>query len=368
MVVGNNLNLVKFVNNIIKFLFYLNFNISYLLLFPDSLDPNFQYGKLNEHSEVHVKDAAKTDTRHNSESRDTQDLNTGSGIWSILNKHLPSIFTDSNGVSSREMTSTQIQAELDKYMNINLPQVFRAHEIFKIETTTQTNAFEESLRCPYNVFIRKCHLPHSFDSTHDNLFKIRKVLGDSRIMKKQNTELILPVDRIIPHEPTELIVKLLCLEDHLNQCSDLVDKEYFATNSKHKFIYLSPNLIMNLKLNVGAKILLEPFQATENIVSSVELLPIGDMVNNDIFEDFMKQRLKYERVLMNSCTRILFDNGNICILKMSPECKYAFFNADCMKNLKIHVNEVIEIKKDEKMSEVEDEEIVDLRMENISMR
>lgn len=266
------------------------------------------------------------------------------------------------------MTPTEIQAELDKYINISPPQVFRAHEILKIVDTTQTNASEVSLRCPYNVFVRKCHLPLSFGSTQDNLFKIRKVLGDTRFIRKKNTELILPVDRIVPHEPTELIVKLLCLEDHLDQCSTLVDKEYFATNSKHKIIYISPNLAMNLKLSVGGKVLLEPFLPTDNSVSSVELFPIDEAVTSEIFEDFIKQRLKYERVLMNSCTRILFDNGNVCMLKISPECKYSFFDADCLKNLRVHVNEVIETKKDENLSEDEDEESVEFRMDNISMR
>ncbi|XP_033208911.1 peroxisome biogenesis factor 1 isoform X2 [Belonocnema kinseyi] len=335
----------------------------------DFLDPNFRYGKLNEHSEVHVKDAGtKTDAKHKSKSRDTQDRSTGSGIWSVLNKHLPSIFTDSSDAAIPDMTPDEIQAELDKYLNISPPQTFRAHEILKIVDTTQTNASEVALRCPYNVFVRQCHLPLSFDSTQDNLFKIRKVLGDARFVRKKNIELILPADRIVPHEPTELIVKLLCLEDHLEQCSTLVDKEYFASISKQKIIYISPNLAMNLKLSVGGKVLLETFPRTENSVSSVELFPIDEAVTSEIFEDYIKERSKYERVLMNSCSRILFDNGNVCILKISPECKYSFFDADCLKNLKVHVNEVIETKKDESLSDGEDEENVELRIDNISMR
>lgn len=305
----------------------------------DSLNPNFHYGKLFEHSEVHVKEATeKIGTEYNEKSRVSRDVNSGSGTWSIF-KYLPSIFSEMNEISNEEDSSIDFQAELNKYINIGPPQVFRVHDIFKIENVSQSNLFDISLQHPYNVFIHKYHLPTFFDSSKENFCKVRKVKENRQYV--ETTDFLREDDNTIPKEPTELIVKLICLEDYLEQCSSLVDKKYFAASFLHKCIYVSPNLKMNLNVKLGGKILLESFELEENSVSSIELFPLNDSVTSEDFQDFVKRYSKHERVLINSCAKIVMDNEKSFISKIIPDCKYAYLNVDSLMNLKLKVNSVI---------------------------
>ncbi|XP_051155362.1 peroxisome biogenesis factor 1 [Leptopilina boulardi] len=306
----------------------------------DSLNPNFRYGKLFEHSEVHVKNATdKISTKFNKKSKISRDINSKSAMWSIF-KYLPPIFSETNEISNEEHTSIDFQAELNKYINIGPPQAFRVHEMFKIEDISEANAFDVSLQCPYNVFIHKCHLPNDFHSSHENFYKIRKI-KENRQYDETSSDFLRDNTQTVPKESNELIVKLFCLEDYLEQCSSLIDKEYFLVSPLHKCIYLTSNLKMNLKVKIGGKVLLKSYESEENKVTSIEIFPFNNNVTCDDFQNFVKQHSKYEKIVINSCAKIAFDNKKSCLLKINPECKYAYLNADCLMNLRIHISSIV---------------------------
>ena len=300
----------------------------------------------------------------NAKSRTTHGPNIGRGIWSIF-KHLPSILTEKNDAPSSDISSVENELKFEKYIDMGPPPVFRVHEILKIEETIQVNAYEVSLQCPYNVFVRKRHLPEYFDPTKDNLYKIRKILENRQFVDTKSTYFLKKTDQVGPRESTELIVQLLCLEDYLDQCSSLIDKDYFAADSKHKCIYLSSNLKMNLRVKVGGKVTLKPFQSSKTSISSVEVFPYSESVTSDVFENYVKKCSKYEGVLINSCARIFFNSEESCIVKISPECEYAFFDANCLNNSRIHVNDVIQSVDGENFEDVVD---IESCLKNIVIR
>lgn len=146
--------------------------------------------------------------------------------------------------------------------------------------------------------------------------------------------------------PQELIVKVYALEDIVEKCS-LDIKSCFNFNFINKnCVFVSDSLRITLKLKIGSRIIMEMIKEYEcRQPTSLEIVPYTPMAE-DLFLDYVKIYSKQEPLLLNSCSTLIFEKDEHCVIRISPEnCDYTMIAEQDIKDLVIHVRPMIDCNK-----------------------
>lgn len=121
------------------------------------------------------------------------------------------------------------------------------------------------------------------------------------------------------------------------------NEKYFTNFSYHPCIYVSESLIATLRMKVGAKVMLTLIDdPNDNNVAcnAINIFPNDIPISEEMFRSYVSCNIKTEKFLLNSHSKLIFDDGTYCFIKMSPEnCKYAIFDENLLSRMKINVND-----------------------------
>ena len=141
--------------------------------------------------------------------------------------------------------------------------------------------------------------------------------------------------------PQELVVRIYILEDILDKCSASLDREYFDLNSIHSCIYVSASLKITLGLKVGSRVIVQMIEGDESPPrpSSVNIFPFNQSVTPEVIANYMKLHSRHEPLLLNSGATILLEDGERCVVRMSPaDCDYAMIDEKDAEDLVVLVS------------------------------
>lgn len=141
--------------------------------------------------------------------------------------------------------------------------------------------------------------------------------------------------------PQELVARIYVLEDILDKCSASLDREYFDLNSIHSCMYVSASLKITLGLKVGSRVIVQMIEGDESPPrpSSVNVFPFNQSVTPEVFANYVKFHSRHEPLLLNSGATILLEDGERCVVRMSPaDCNYATIDGKDVKDLVVLVS------------------------------
>ena len=276
---------------------------------------------------------------------------------SAFKKLLPTV----NDRNSQIDQATRNYQLLQSFRDRKIITVYRVHPMPSVNAV-EGNEFDEIVRCPYHVFISRNQAPKFPGSSDSAICRIKKIPEDKQHVNATSTNFLTKDKSPVPKLSTELIVKVFILEDFLEKFSAL-DRNHFNVDFRHKSMYVSDSLRISLSLKVGAKVslCLIDMSGTSGL-SSIELFSWKNSVTIEDFKNYVKTRSFYKELLINTCAVIVLDNGNCCIVKISPEdCKFAMITEDNLSDLRIHARNVKE-KSQLRISEHFDQECLSLGM------
>ncbi|XP_015607346.1 peroxisome biogenesis factor 1 isoform X2 [Cephus cinctus] len=315
-----------------------SFNVTLLV---ESLEPNFQYGKLEQFTEIIVSAPKREITASSSETQDNPAGSSRFAFWNILRNWLPPV---------AEKSATEIaqdtQNELNEYRAKSSPEIMRVLELPKSREELIITPFNLALLQPFCVYVRRRYL--SKDLAKDDICKIRKVKEDRQFVKVTNTNFLRGGTSAVPRESSELVVKLKILEDLLEICSKETQKLHFANSLVHPSIYMSRNLRLNLELKLGAKVILEPLDVPGTNVppTGIDIFPYeNNLVTLESFESYVRARSGSEGVLLNTCSTLILEDQDDqkeyrCIVRFLPQdCRYVLLDDISLKHLTVQVKD-----------------------------
>ncbi|KAK1126053.1 hypothetical protein K0M31_005580 [Melipona bicolor] len=322
----------------------------------ESLEPLTKYGKLEQLSEIHV-----SDTVANKKSSESNENPEQSGVMNNLISAFKKLLPTVNDRNSQIDQATRNYELLQSFRDGKITTVYRVHPMPSVNAV-EGNEFDEIARCPYHVFISRNQAPEFPGSSDSAICRIKKIPEDKQHVNVTSTNFLTKDESPVPKLSTELIVKVFVLEDFLEKFSAL-DRNHFNVDFRHKSMYVSDSLRISLSLKVGAKVSLCLIDVSETSeLSSIELFSWRNSVIIEDFKNYVKTRSFYKELLINTCAAIVLDNGNCCIVKISPDdCKFAMITQDNLSDVKIHVRNVKE-KSQLRISKHFDEECLSLGM------
>ncbi|KAL0101615.1 hypothetical protein PUN28_019032 [Cardiocondyla obscurior] len=290
----------------------------------EGLEPKFEYGLLEEFSEVHVLDAIGSTEIKNVAEKET------AKISSPLGKILPYFAKGKDHRDSKDDVANY--ALLQSFRHRSAPRVFRVCPLPEFRSFDQSNAHDVILRCPCHVLIPRRCLPKGV-RLNGTMCKIRKVPESRQHVNVTSTNFLRPNDSSFK-QPQELVARIYILEDTLGECSPSLDREYFDLNSIHSCVYVSESLKITLGLKVGGKVIAQVMENNERPTpSSVNVFPFEQCVTPEVFENYVKFYSRHEPLLLNSGMTILLDSGERCGVQILPaDCDYAVIDEKDVKD------------------------------------
>jgi len=192
----------------------------------------------------------------------------------------------------------------------------------------------------YILYISDLHLLFSFLNFSKIIFslqiglkndsfagKVKKVPENRQYVNVTSKNFLKDDSSLKP--PQELVVRIYILEDILDKCSASLDREYFDLNSIHSCIYVSASLKITLGLKVGSRVIVQMIEGDESPPrpSSVNIFPFNQSVTPEVIANYMKLHSRHEPLLLNSGATILLEDGERCVVRMSPaDCDYAMID------------------------------------------
>ncbi|KAK9306176.1 hypothetical protein QLX08_003068 [Tetragonisca angustula] len=329
---------------------------TFVTLIVESLEPLTKCGKLEQLSEIHV-----SDTVVNKGSSESNENPKQSGVMNNMISAFKKLLPTVNDRNSQIDQATRNYQLLQSFRDRKITTVYRVHPMPSVNAV-EGNEFDEIVRCPYHVFISRNQAPKFPGSSDSAICRIKKIPEDKQHVNATSTNFLTKDKSPVPKLSTELIVKVFILEDFLEKFSAL-DRNHFNVDFRHKSMYVSDSLRISLSLKVGAKVslCLIDMSGTSGL-SSIELFSWKNSVTIEDFKNYVKTRSFYKELLINTCAVIVLDNGNCCIVKISPEdCKFAMITEDNLSDLRIHARNVKE-KSQLRISEHFDQECLSLGM------
>lgn len=302
-------------------------------------------GKLEQFSEVHVADTIAKVKSDNSNEDPKESPGIISNLLSGLGKLL-SITNDQHSDQTQADKAAKNYQLLQSFRNKNLPVIYRVHPMPRI-IAAEGNIFDEIARCPYHVFVSRNHAP-KFPRDYA-VCRVKKVPEDKQHVNLNSTSFLTNDESPVPKLSTEFTVRMFILEDLLEK-SSVLDRDHFNLHFRHKSVYVSESLRIGLSLRIGGKASLMVLDTCDTSdpetsgPSSIELFSCGNSVSEEDFENYVKTRSVYKGLLVNSRAPIVMDNGNRCVVKISPEdCTFAVIDEATLKNTKVHATSVNEM-------------------------
>ncbi|XP_043284431.1 peroxisome biogenesis factor 1 isoform X2 [Venturia canescens] len=334
-----------------------------IILSVDEISPDFAYGRIGDRTEVHVE--MPRDRKTFPKSVPTVD-NFKFNLSHILNG-IPLV----KGISKREGIDgnpNDIQWYSKNIKNVALPEVFRVSDEASMKDFWTTDLLHSPDDCPYDVFVPECSAVKnltSVQSSKSRLYKIRKIREDRQSLNAPSTNFLQTDSSAVPKQSTELIVRLFIVKSKNEE--NLQDKRSRSImTSVHNKIYVSTNLRRNLNLAIGSKVLLETLPNVEQSATSIELFPSTRTITEQKFKEFLREKMYDNEILINSRSRVYFEEGTSCMVLCSPEqCSYSLIDDAHLKNIVVNVNNVAP--DDAKNPSINDKEIKGIDLTAISI-
>lgn len=296
-------------------------------------------------------------TKSNESNENPKQSGVTGNLISAFKKLLPTI----NDRNSEKDQATRNFKLLQSFRDRKTPTVYRVHPMPSVNAV-EGNEFDEIARCPYHVFISRNQAPEFPGSSDSAICRIKKIPENKQHVNVTSTNFLTKDESPVPKFSTELVVKVFILEDFLEKFSAL-DRNHFNVDFRHRSMYVSNSLRVSLSLKVGAKVSLCLIDMSETPKpSSIELFSWRNSVTIEDFKNYVKTRSFYKKLLINTCAAIVLDNGNCCIVKISPEdYKFAMITEDNLSDVRIHTRNVKE-ESQLRISEHFDQECLSLGM------
>ncbi|KYN44445.1 Peroxisome biogenesis factor 1 [Trachymyrmex septentrionalis] len=297
-------------------------------------EPKFAYGLLEEFTEVHVLDAIASSTIKD-EVVKKEEANTK--IANPLAKILPYFAKRKDHRDSRDNAANY--ALLQSFRNRSVPRVFRVYPLPDFRSSDQLNAHDMILQGPCHILIPRSCAPKNIRPSGIMMCKVKKVPENRQYVNVTNTNFL--KDDSSLKSPQELVVRIYILEDILDKCSASLDREYFDLNSIHSCIYVSASLRITLGLKVGSRVIVQMIEGDESPPrpSLVNVFPFNQSVTPEVFTNYVKLHSRHEPLLLNSGATILLEDGERCVVRMSPaDCDYATIDGKDVKDLVVLVS------------------------------
>ena len=336
----------------------------------DSIEPDFIYGKIGNNTEVHVSlPASKTSASLPSKSEMTTVDKWKLKIFDVFHNitSVPLGISNERSENSKDVSSNDIETWIKNNDRPVIPQTFRVYSLSASLSNIKFRSYNER---PYDVFVYECNFPADLTTLNNlegHLYKIRKVHEDRQYVNTTQTDFLrLTDDSGVPKQSMELVVRLFVIESLIERHElQKVDK-YNLTNSAHKPIYMSTNLQRNLKLRIGSKVLLEPLTNLGPSIISIELFSSSDVVTRLKFEEKLCNLTGDEKILVNSRSRIYFEDGTDCMVLCEPDkCSHCLVDAVELKKIAINVK-VVKSEETETSYDVE-KNFEDVNLETVSL-
>ncbi|XP_015435576.1 PREDICTED: peroxisome biogenesis protein 1 [Dufourea novaeangliae] len=327
------------------------------------LEPSARYGKLEQLTEIHVADVVESKKTESSPKQNTQSVNIADHLSTTLRRLLP-LATRPIDDRSKEKAARNYNL-LQSFRQKKKPIIYRVHPLPKAsKDAKEGNSINEITGCPYHVFIPRSQAP-KFDGTFA-ICRVKKVPESRQYVNTTSTGFLTRDESPVPKLATELTVRVFILEDLLEGSSNS-NKDYFNTGLLHRSVYVSDSLRITLGLKVGAKVSLWQVESPQQVnPSTIELFSWRDSESTKIFEGYVRTHSMQEGLLINSGAVVVFDGGQQCIVKISPEeCTFALIDETVLKGLRIHARSVTD-KSDLRLSEKTDQE--NHRLDKVSTR
>ncbi|XP_008210116.1 ATPase family gene 2 protein isoform X2 [Nasonia vitripennis] len=258
------------------------------------LNPQFKYGRLQENTEIHVGDAVAIPVPSET-TAESEVQNSLSGI-------LGDMFTAS----------------------IHVKKTYRAQPLPRI------SSFESAFR----VYVPRSQLPGLVSS--DALGRIRKVREDRQHVKAGGMRFAKRTDG-----SKEFTVQVCPLEDLLARLPKTFDENYFTSFSRHPCVFVAEDLLDNLRIRVGGKVVLESIDEVQSSVvcKSIEISSCEKSASVEVFRDYVIRNSKDNKMLLNSHAQISVDDDTWYLVKLSPEdCSYGLFDVGVLRSMDVRVN------------------------------
>ncbi|KYQ49274.1 Peroxisome biogenesis factor 1, partial [Trachymyrmex zeteki] len=303
------------------------------LVLQDS-EPKFAYGLLEEFTEVHVLDAIASATIKDEVVKKKANTKIGNPLAKIL----PYFAKRKDHRDSRDNAANY--ALLQSFRSRSAPRVFRVYPLPDFRSSDQLNAHDMILRGPCHVLIPRSCVPKNIRPSGIIMCKVRKVPEDRQYVNVTSTNFLKDDDPSLK-PPQELVARIYVLEDILDKCSASLDREYFDLNSIHSCMYVSASLKITLGLKVGSRVIVQMIEGDESPPrpSSVNVFPFNQSVTPEVFANYVKFHSRHEPLLLNSGATILLEDGERCVVRMSPaDCNYATIDGKDVKDLVVLVS------------------------------
>ncbi|XP_012278044.1 peroxisome biogenesis factor 1 [Orussus abietinus] len=305
----------------------------WVILTVDSLEPNYVYGKLEQFTEVMVSpvSSSRGDTSLKSAKLLTN-LEPTSGVWSTIKNLFPS-----NNDSNQSVPCNDVQPSLDEYKKKR-----KFLDTFRVINLPRLDIDDSLFMQPYHVFIHERNLMNVSSSREfqSMIFKMKKVREHLQHVKVTNTNFLKEDSSSLPKESVELIVQFFVIEDVLKKYSNDLSS-HFELKSIHKSVYVSEDLLKNLKLRTGSKVLVETADFQETKINLIEVFPFDEKITEDSFRNYVQRNSRFEKILLNSKTALSLYGTRDCILRFSPESRsYVFLDEDILRGISVKINNV----------------------------
>ncbi|XP_018312210.1 peroxisome biogenesis protein 1 [Mycetomoellerius zeteki] len=307
---------------------------SFVTFIAEDSEPKFAYGLLEEFTEVHVLDAIASATIKDEVVKKKANTKIGNPLAKIL----PYFAKRKDHRDSRDNAANY--ALLQSFRSRSAPRVFRVYPLPDFRSSDQLNAHDMILRGPCHVLIPRSCVPKNIRPSGIIMCKVRKVPEDRQYVNVTSTNFLKDDDPSLK-PPQELVARIYVLEDILDKCSASLDREYFDLNSIHSCMYVSASLKITLGLKVGSRVIVQMIEGDESPPrpSSVNVFPFNQSVTPEVFANYVKFHSRHEPLLLNSGATILLEDGERCVVRMSPaDCNYATIDGKDVKDLVVLVS------------------------------
>ncbi|XP_076649014.1 peroxisomal biogenesis factor 1 [Halictus rubicundus] len=292
----------------------------------DLLEPNVRYGKLEQLTEIHVADVAASKPAEAVTKEDKQPGSIAKDLLTTFRRLVPPANRSTDETSREAARTFEL---LQSFRKRKKPTVYRVLPIPK--KMIEGNSVEIG-SAPYHVFVPRKSAP-KFDGTFA-ICRAKKLPEKKQYANMTSTSFLAKDESAVPKLTQELIVRLFILDDSV--CGNV--------NLHHNSLYVSDSVRLTLDLRIGAKVSLCQVESLQQVVpSSIELFSWRDSVTSEDFESYVKTRSTGEGLLINSCAAVVLDNGDQCIVKVSPEnCAFAIIDETVLNGTRVHSRSVAE--------------------------
>ncbi|XP_076292104.1 peroxisomal biogenesis factor 1 [Lasioglossum baleicum] len=292
----------------------------------DLLEPNARYGKLEQLTEIHVADVAASKPAEVVTKEAKQPGSIANDLLTTLRRFVSSANRSADKTSREPARTSELLQSFRKRKKLT---IYRVLPIPK--KVIEGNSIEIG-SAPYHVFVSRKSAP-KFDGAFA-ICRAKKLPEKKQHANVTNTSFLTKDESAVPELTQELIVRLFILEDSL--C--------FNVNLHHNSLYVSDSVRLTLGLRIGAKVSLCHVESPQQVApSSIELFSWRDSVSTENFESYVKTRSTGQGLLVNSCAAVVLDNGDRCIVKVSPKnCAFAIIDETVLNGLHVHSRSLAE--------------------------